>query len=368
MPIASTLTTQPHCEPEGEGTRQRSDVPLGRRRPSHEHLRSDDRVEALRRPAGEGDGAVNAVRAAWGRRRMFARRRTRRRIVLCRPHEGLNDTLVQIERCWSYAERTGRDLVIDGSHSFFRGRLWDSLVLRDGASRIAVHDVGDVRIPPSATTVPSALPGGLAYRTTIGRFDGRNRRVLAADGRPITFDFERDHDEDVLVHEAWGGGWSGHLTLARLRLAPWLRDLVLARTAALPEDYSAIHVRNTDLRTDVDAFLASVAPSLGTELVVVCSDDASVLERARRLLGDVRVESVAHVPDLGGRPVHHARGIDVRHLVGEAFVDLMAMAGARRLFTTEVLGRGGLRASGFSILARSLNERPEVVDRLLWRG
>jgi hypothetical protein len=35
------------------------------------------------------------------------------RFVLCMPAGGLNDVLCQIEKCWRYAERHGRKLVID---------------------------------------------------------------------------------------------------------------------------------------------------------------------------------------------------------------------------------------------------------------
>jgi hypothetical protein len=39
------------------------------------------------------------------------------RYLLCRPHGGLNDTLCQIEKCWKYALKSDRVLIIDTRNS-----------------------------------------------------------------------------------------------------------------------------------------------------------------------------------------------------------------------------------------------------------
>jgi hypothetical protein len=45
--------------------------------------------------------------------------------LLCRPHGGLNDTFCQIEKCWRYAEKFGRTLIIDTRKSCLFGEFSD---------------------------------------------------------------------------------------------------------------------------------------------------------------------------------------------------------------------------------------------------
>lgn len=286
--------------------------------------------------------------------------------VLCRPHGGLNDTLVQIERCLGYARLARRGLIIDTTRDFFRSPLFESLVPRGDSIGIPVLDrPEDAGLRADTTTLPSSLEGGLDYAVHVRESETSLARVLVdARGRPLTFDFARRHAADVLVHEQSGGGPRGHRVLAVLRMRSWLREHVLERLEPLPRTYTALHIRNTDLRGDVLAFLRDVASDIQHETVVVATDDPRVVDVVRAELPDRRVVTVARLAGLDGSPLHRARSLSWRTVVGETFVDLIALARARQLIAAPVVAPWGT-TSGFSMLARKLQDRPHVIEGLL---
>jgi hypothetical protein len=65
----------------------------------------------------------------------------------------------------------------------------------------------------------------------------------------LTFDTERNHPEQVLLHEQPGGGTLTRAGLARVMLAPDIIAIVEQALQKLHPDYVGIHVRNTDRRT-----------------------------------------------------------------------------------------------------------------------
>ena len=83
------------------------------------------------------------------------------KIVLVRPQGGLNDTLVQIEKCCNYAEISGRKVIVDtaytGSYTFH-----DALSnYFDSRQRGLILDVSKFEISKARDVFPSHLSGRL---------------------------------------------------------------------------------------------------------------------------------------------------------------------------------------------------------------
>lgn len=274
--------------------------------------------------------------------------------VICRPRGGLNDTLCQIEKCWRYAEMTGRTLLVDGSCSDFCRRISDIFVPR--------IEVRSVRFDPDPTLLDQLDP------------DVRTGQARTAHRR--TFDFRRRYRAPVLVHSKVGGGLESVHLLGRVVLEPAIQSVVRDRLAMLDEGYLAVHVRNTDLRTDAERLFHRIAPHVCGRTLLVCSDDARVIDHARRFFASSRVVTVSTIPDLAGAPLHHGAAVQDevtrhRHAV-DAIVDLLALGGADAMFyaTDSVYTkRGGDRAkvSGFSRLAAHLACNKYLIDELLQR-
>lgn len=297
------------------------------------------------------------------------------RYVLCRPRNGLNDTLCQIERCWLYADNTGRTLLVDASRSDFFPRLSAFFVPRVETPAVRFDpDPRQLIRLDALSCFPRHLRGGIsAHRVQLptpdGSFGTTNPQWFP------TFDVRRPYQEQVLVHDMGGGGPKSCRFLERVVLAPAIREIVLERLAPLGRGYKAVHVRNTDIQTNFEQLFTRIAPLVEGHTLLVCSDDRQVIERARRFFVSSRVVTVSDIPDRQGAPLHRATDADeaVRFTQAlNAVIDLLALGGADTVhYTTDsVYGTETKRQrmpSGFSRLASHLSRNKHAIDALLGR-
>lgn len=292
-------------------------------------------------------------------------------VVLCRPEGGFNDILCQIELCWRYADAHERVLVVDTAVTTF-GDEFENYFRVAGGSRAELRLTAErLRQLNSASTLPEAVRGRLdAYEKTWS--DAHRSYVDTRTGQVLRFDPTRRHPEACLLHHQHGGGTVSLDALRRLRLQPWLSRHIRSRIGALGDDYDAIHVRNTDYVTDVDRFFAGLAGTFNGRRLLVCSDDAKVIDLARATFRRAEVVTVTEVPDLGGRPIHHhaeESGLPKRDINRDMLTDLFALASASRLYISRVMdGPGGRlpyrQLSGFSYLAGGLKADPVLLRSL----
>jgi hypothetical protein len=289
------------------------------------------------------------------------------RIVLCRPRGGLNDTLNQIELCWEYAERYGRRMLVDASRSGLQSPFSNYFRPRDAASNVLLHpSPQDVTAFDLLPAEPPELTGRIS--TYAVSWDGRYGYCWP-DGEhrvPVRFDRERDHAAALLVHEQHGGGTDSLAALRRLRFTDPVAAIIRSRVAALGAGYVGIHVRQTDDPVDADGFLTALRESLAGRRVLVCTDDAAIVARARGILTSSEVFTASKIQDARGRPQHAVDAFPdpaARHRANlDALVDLVALGRADRV----VLSRGySGRHSGFGRLAKLLCEHRDVLAGLL---
>jgi len=276
------------------------------------------------------------------------------RFLLCRPRGGLNDTLNQIEACWAYAERHGRRLYVDTLRSGLHAPFSDYFRPRDAAADVVLHPAPeDEAAFERLATEPPGIAGRIASYTT------------RADSFPVTFDRERDHAAPLLVHEQFGGGTASLDALRRLRFTPPVAGIIRARIAPLGTGYVGVHLRHTDLQLGDAGFLGTLRESLAGRRVLVCSDDARLLEEAPRILAGSTVLAASAIMDTGGLPQHHAASFPEtasrRRANLDALVDLVALGAAEEVLLPCPSGR----ISGFGRLAKLLSEHREVLAGLL---
>ncbi len=289
------------------------------------------------------------------------------RLVLCRPRGGLNDTLNQVELCWGYAERFGRRLVVDTTRSGLRLPFSDYFQPRNAAADVLFHPtVDDEAAFDRLSAEPPELTGRVNRYAT--RWDLRlgfwwrdgDRRV------PVRFDPDRNHAAALLVHEQHGGGSDSLAALRRLRLTDPVAAIIRSRVDPLGTDYVGIHVRQTDDPVDADGFLTRLRESLAGRRVLICTDDAAIVAKARGILTSSEVFTASTIQDANGRPQHAADTFPDpaarRRANLDALVDLIALGRAERV----VLSRGySGRFSGFGRLAKLLCEHRDVLEGLL---
>jgi hypothetical protein len=281
--------------------------------------------------------------------------------LLCIPGGGFNDILCQIVRCLRYAKKFHRTLVVDTRRSSLADDFSRYFSSDDDALRLSVDD--DLLSALCAATVhPPFLKGRLTTFAT--RCDSDGKLIDTETGLPISFNRKKEYTEDLLVHCNLGGGYNPLELLGKLRLQPAVAAHILKATRSLEPGYRAVHIRNTDYRTDYMPFFRAIRANVAGRTLLVCSDDATCRDAARAFCTDGRVLTVADIPDTGGESLHFFTGGDVRAKNLAMLTDLFALAGAEELFFTRV-AQGVY--SGFSSLAYALRRRPDIVKRLLGR-
>jgi hypothetical protein len=294
--------------------------------------------------------------------RSLARQGLSQRWLYCRPQGGLNDTLVQISMCLRYAAKFKRRLVVDTRRSGFLDEFnayfttintFPNLILRSFTE-------DEARFLAGMDCLPSCLRmRGVVYDSM---YMANSNYVDTVTGEPITFSFDTDHEQPLLVHEQCGGGEGGYHCLKFLRLTAETRKDVLGLIAQLPESYDAVHIRHTDVTTDYKTLLQMLTPYIRGDVLLICTDSMEVLEYSRSSLQGVKVVAIANIPDSNGQSLHHNASLTDRHINIGTIADLLAMSRAKRLFLPPPsLGY----PSGYARLAVQLRSRQYLVHQLL---
>jgi hypothetical protein len=283
------------------------------------------------------------------------------KFLLCRPQGGLNDTLCQIELCWRYAARFNRTLIIDarksGLHAdfseFFQQKKASNKILLDVSSemfdflnRLECFP-GEIRGKIHDLDLVTWLTPNWVMKNTAVR---------------LTFDFSKDYDQALLVHEQCGGGSSSFYLLEKLTIATKTLPIVLDRVRQFDGNYYAVHVRNTDLKTEYKAFFTALLPIVKNKRLLVCSDDLEVIQYARKFFSSSEILVSSDIPATNGGALHQ-NNTDYRTKNAiDAIVDLIALGKSEKLFFSNVTAG---YTSGFSTLAAHLSRNKYVVDGLL---
>ena len=299
------------------------------------------------------------------------------RYVLCRSPSGLNDLLCQFEICRAYAEKHGRVLVVDGRYS--GGVLGEFADYFEMAGTRHVFRMTSPDLPnlDSLDCVPPEIFGRLSLLRQISHPDlaiapGANC-VDSESLVSLRFDLNRDHPERLLLRQQWGGGTASFAAVDRLTVTQGLATTIRATLDGLPPGYVALHIRNTDYRTDVARAIDVIRSSVAGRDLVLCSDDAQAFDLVSAGLPDTRVHRVSRPAFDTGKPLHltaKSYGAELRHRVAsDGLLDLCALAGASTLYLSVVTSGDGRAApgkiSGFSGLARYLGARKARLRKFL---
>lgn len=277
--------------------------------------------------------------------------------LICRPEGGLTDMLSQLGLCFHYALRHGRVLVIDTENSV-------TFALPFGEYFSVEHPSLQVMTNPREF-IQTAIARDLSVHPGHARLDPRGHEQprhwrnlnFCLAGVPLTFDFSRDHDAAVLIHQQCGRTSFDWEFLGCLRLSPRLRRLVERRWVGLPKPYIGIHVRNTDIKSDAGKVLPLVRRYLGG--VFLATDSVAVQRSVRKAAG--RRIATTGIPNFKGVGLHRKEvSAKMKFRINTmAVADLVLLALSKRVYVAT-------EASGYSLLARELNRNRLVL--VAWLG
>jgi hypothetical protein len=283
--------------------------------------------------------------------------------LLCRPLGGFNDSLCEIEKCWRYAETRGRRLIIDSSRSGLHDDFWKYFVVKGRGDTVLRQGLDDATLN-RLDVVPKMIEGRIdAYTTRYS--DSARHYVESKSGEPVTFRFDLDYRETLLVHEqSWVGAFVSTNCLNRLKFTDLVRKEIDRRLEGHDlENYIGIHVRHTDYKTNYKAFFSAIREKVSNKTVLLCADNVEVFRYANSFFRTNKVVRLSSFDDGDGKPLHAVKSRNQLEVNLEMLADLIGLARTQTLVSTNVAEIN--RPSGFSLLALSLKKYPQVVKGLM---
>ncbi len=167
-------------------------------------------------------------------------------------------------------------------------------------------------------------------------------------GVPLTFDFNKNYAESVLIHWQCGGGGNSKDFFGSFFLSNELCKNLFQRINKIPLNYTGFHFRSTDMQSDPDKAFFLIKKIQGP--IFLASDSYSFIETTKLKFGQ-KVFSLSSIPNFSGRPIHHecVQHDFKRQLNTDAILDMMLLSLSRKVFFANP-------KSGFSQLARNLNQ------------
>lgn len=308
---------------------------------------------------------------------------SRQPLLLCRPTGGLTDMLAQIGTCIEYANHEQRKLIVDCNIADFFAE--DLSIFFFPARQLDAH----LRLRPSQLSwlnqlscIPEEIAGRIDSYTAeqipldlqrtassrLGHFinlrDSSSKAVLS-------FDFRQSYDSELVVHHCSGGGATQALSaLKQLWPKPQLRRTLLRHFARLPDDYEALHIRHTDLRSNLSSTFKRLNHCTARPLVVATDSHLAMKQAQASIDKRPLLVSVQPLdPADYGRDTHastHRWATNLpRHRVNEAaLVDLVTLAQAQSSSSAELLPGQCKTASGYFELAQALSLDTVLLQRL----
>jgi hypothetical protein len=290
-----------------------------------------------------------------------------RKYLLCRPQGGLNDMLSEIGKCLAYARKFDRTVIVQSDY-------FDLTHFNDEFSHyFKSHDerliLSAAELTPSLDAM-KCVPDFIEGRVTQYLCKPKTVGIEIETERPVTFDFSKNYLEQLLVHHSNGQqkGRNAIVALNAVVLSDALMEKLKQRSAHLGSNYSSVHIRHTDYKTDYEKRIVELNAKVQGH-IFVATDNGDVLKFCQSVLGENRVYSFSKLPDDAGNPLHHLRSADgARQRNEDAVLDLFTLALAKKFyFYPRLIGSFNLRPSysGFSVLVERLRHEPRLLHRLV---
>jgi hypothetical protein len=291
--------------------------------------------------------------------------------VVCRPQGGLNDILCQIEKCCRYAEKTGRTVIVDTNyrHSHYFSDEFGSY-FHSNQKKLIPSTMELLQLIEQLEIFPSFLNGRLNSYIPLPK-EPLKPIIDSNSKQPLTFDFTKNYQQDILLHHQDGGGMLSLFALLRFKLTePSIRELE-RRIMLIGGPYTAIHIRHTDYLSDYNEAINILARNPPDKLFIA-TDSALILEEIKSCLPLTKTFSFAKNLSIDGSPIHSKKILDKSEIYSrnlDAIIDLLMLACSTNLIINKIAERKNFHIkpeySGYSLLARELCNNKNLISLLI---
>jgi len=274
--------------------------------------------------------------------------------IICMPQGGIIDMCHSIYKCYSYAKKHNRIVIIDTTKGWFNDDFNAYIQIHNpyfytGSPDSIYSKIKDLSIRPDGIDI------SLLERPKVVT-DGYTVQGLNA-----TLDLSRDYKERILLYANHRNGPT-HITdfLSFCSISPEVLTAYKTARARLPSYYIGIHVRNTDYVSNVPEFLEEHAGVFKDKPLFLATDNRSTIDIFRKKYGS-NVHSFAHIIENNGKPLHESTirtKEESRKYNIDTFVDIFLLASANEYYFSQ-------KKSGFSLAVSELRGQGELLKRLL---
>lgn len=290
--------------------------------------------------------------------------------LLCRPRGGLNDSLCQIQKCFEYAEKYKRELIIDARDSGLMGEFSDFFsCVNEDVKVYGSRTEFDCSSLLEYSRYPDVVfDGPKRYKAAFSTLPNHQNYIDLSSGTLLTFEFSHDYDQQVLIYEQCGGGTASFRFLEKFRLSDAVLAIAKERFKDLGGDYFSVHVRNTEeYLTNYPYFFNKILSKVSRKRLLVCSDDPEVVAYAKKFFTHTQIISVSDIRSVGNKPLHfhstYENDRDKRDATINSLMDWVALAGASKFF---YMNPAHGHPSGFAVLTAYLcNKRQKLFATFL---
>lgn len=169
-----------------------------------------------------------------------------------------------------------------------------------------------------------------------------------------------------------GGGEGSIEILSLFKLKNEIINKINLKIKFLGVDYDAIHIRNTDYKSEYATFLERVKIKTLGRRILLSTDNPDVIYFAKETMKQTEIVEIEKFPPKSNRksgPLHFQWGMSKERIQLNNIImlaDLIGMANSKNLFFPNLTENIHLaKFSGFSLLAENLKSRPALIDQLM---
>lgn len=224
--------------------------------------------------------------------------------LVCYPQGGFNDMMSRIWYCYTYCITFGRTLIIDTTKNWFNDDLsvyltftFPSHYKKDATSEFITSLYKETVFPKELKEMDNDH-----FPKIIWKAPGH---METDTGILVSSRLNRVYDETVLVYADCGS--IAHITniLSFTIFTPMVLDEVKKRREMLPKEYTSVHIRNTDYKSNLDDFLTSHDSIFKQSPLFVATDHAPTLELMK---SKYQVYSFSSIPIVDeGKNIHESQ-------------------------------------------------------------
>lgn len=286
----------------------------------------------------------------------------RDKYVLCCPINGLNDTFNQIMKCYNYCKKTGRTLLVNTNvnhNQSMKYNFADFFDFNDADFNIICDsNIINNLLKKKKLTVINDLYNYLTDNYSmifIGKeSDGSNILCDKNTKIPLKFDFNKNYDEDILLHFQGGGGDIGYLLFNYIILNKNLKKHISNKINKLPCDYISLYIRNTDIKSDYKKLFKDNIKIIQNKNIYLATDSKISLDYFKNT--NLNIFNFTTFSNENSKNLHNSN-VDTNIKLYDSLTDLYLIANSNKIITNS--------SNGFLFLAKNLYKNKQICKNII---